>query len=48
MSLTSTEGECVAASETAAETVFIKNSLEFLEIEMTPKMKLFADNVGAI
>ena len=48
VTLSSTEGEYVAASETAAEMMFIRNNLKFFGIELADKMQLFVDNAGAI
>ena len=48
VTLSSTEGEYVAASETAAEMMFVKHSLEFFGVQLADKMELFVDNAGAI
>ena len=46
--LSSSEAEYYAISEAAAELLFIKNILTFLEIDIETPMTLHADNQGAI
>ena len=49
VTLSSTEEEeYAAASETAAEMMFVKNTLKLIEIDLDDKMELFVDNAGAI
>ena len=48
VTLSSTEAEYVAISELCAEIMFLKQVLEFLEVEVTLPIIVRVDNVGAI
>jgi hypothetical protein len=48
VTLSSTEAEYVSISEISKDLVFVKNVLDFLEIDFHKPIKLHVDNIGAI
>src|SRR5210317_372543 len=48
VTLSSTEGEYTALSEVVTMVIYIKQLLDFLEIEYVEPTKIFVDNTGAI